>query len=729
MKSKTAFRHDRNYLFKMSGWILPAGIFIYLIFIPFLTAGLPGDSIFNIEITHDQLKFRLIHEDAIFWIVGIAVGMGLLTGMSLFHFVQDKKETTIFLSIGINRKQLFFNRIAVGFFILAIVQIIPMGISVGLNWKALGNYQGLIRNAVYLGIAIFFVQAFSFLVTIAVSFFSGTWTEIVVYWGSIMSTPTILCYGLNLLLKKLYWGNAWGVYPYTGSQPLKESLLEYFNFLNPILFLMEELREHAQFMRPLSSSEPEAVSWKLLIGWGIAVLLMIIITWYLMKQWRAENAGIKGKNSFFSFLLKGITGFLVFSLVFSYLSDFTQNIAVLLSVAAFWISHLFWKKNGLCGEEKWRYWFLTAAGQSILLMLLFVIFSSGFFNKTERFLEKEIVTEASISYVGNPTFLYEEAAGSSTGRGYYLMSQVTFSESESVEMIKQLQKMFENTGRQPLESADMVQKTVIPYDIYFSYVDQKGKSHIWYYDRASLEQLEQMLEIEKLTETRENQEILFSEKEGNGTIWAQNAYQEGMLYLTDQYLSDTYELTLSQEQRSELLKALNRDLKTLTLEERYFSTETAEAVLMFTQTGQSDTSYFAYHLDNAFVYLTSDYENTLKWLEENQLLKLVSKETGIEKIVLQRFDPYIGMDGLDYPIGLYFMSYCADTADEFLIQKDFGKKYTITDYEEIQQLDKVLVNGTYMSRGGYLAAVKMIGEEKYRYLFLPESSIPSFIKN
>ena len=40
------------------------------------------------------------------------------------------------------------------------------------------------------------------------------------------------------------------------------------------------------------------------------------------------------------------------------------------------------------------------------------------------------------------------------------------------------------------------ENTVVPYDIVFSYTDEKGKEHVWYYDRASMKELEQLLALE-----------------------------------------------------------------------------------------------------------------------------------------------------------------------------------------------------------------------------------------
>lgn len=90
----------------------------FIIAIPFFTAGLPGDSIFNVEVTHDQLKYRLIHENALQAVLAGCLFFGLVDGIVSFKFIQDKKETTIFFSLGLTRTRLFINRCLSGVLML-----------------------------------------------------------------------------------------------------------------------------------------------------------------------------------------------------------------------------------------------------------------------------------------------------------------------------------------------------------------------------------------------------------------------------------------------------------------------------------------------------------------------------------------------------------------------------------------------------------------------------------
>lgn len=691
---------------------------IYALLIPFWTAGLPGSSIFNIEVTHDQMKFRLIHDQAIPFVAAAAVELGLAAGISMFGFVRDKRETTIFFSLGITRRRLYLNRAASGFIMLAGSIALPMAVSLGLNIRALGIYQGVIRNAVYLAAGILVMTAFSFFAAAAASFRAGVFSEAFLYWAGIMGTPTVLCYGGGLLLKKLCWGNAQGVVAYTGGDPLQPSLLERYSGLNPFLFFVKEMETHAQFFRPLKTAVPDKISAGLLAGWAAALLVLMIGAGILLQIRGAEAAGVSGRDPFLSELVICLMGSLAFAAVFSALYDHSAFMAVLLGLAGFYAVHVFWRRSLFPCPSKLRRALLSAVLQTAPVLLVCAAFHSGLFHSAERFWEKETIHQARIDYVGAPGFLYEEASGSTSGRGYYITSQIAVEQEAEIEKVKRLHSLFLDAGKMEKGKGRTAAETVVPYDICFTYEDGEGAEHFWYYDRASFGQLEQMLAMEDEESVRQQQIGMFT-GDGTGPGWAEKAYHTGEIFLSDAYLTGTFRLTLSEENRQQLLAAVGEDLSEMDLAQRYFPEETTRAVLMFTGNKEADCQYHAYHLNNAFLYLTPAYEHTLAWLEGNDLLDLLPGTPDIECIYLQELDPYAGIRGPEYPMGMYFMSYCADTADAFLTQKDFGNKYTVTEEEEIREIASDLQNGFYMSRGGYLAAVKIRGQERYRYLFLP----------
>ena len=73
-------------VWKKNYWLPVLFLILFLILIPFSTAGLPGDSMFNLEYTHDQVKYRFFHESVRIPVMAGAVAMGVVCGLTLFVF-------------------------------------------------------------------------------------------------------------------------------------------------------------------------------------------------------------------------------------------------------------------------------------------------------------------------------------------------------------------------------------------------------------------------------------------------------------------------------------------------------------------------------------------------------------------------------------------------------------------------------------------------------------------
>ncbi len=714
--------HDLAYVFSKNYWVLLITAAYFLITVPFLTAGLPGDSVFNIEVTHDQLKFRLIHESYLPVVLAGAVVLGMIGGIVSFRFLQDKKETTIFFSLGLTRMRLFVNRCVSGLVMLFAGIAVPMLVSVGLNIRALGVYDGLVRDGFYLMAGLTVTASVSFFVAVIASALAGTLAETIVYWCGVMAAPCAVCFSLNLLMKKLFWGSAWGVVTNSGSEAIRPDLMTKFAWLNPLTFFYEEMQTHAQYSRPLAEPiVPSVEPWKL-IGWSIVAAALLVLSVILMRKRKAEVAGIAGTNRVLSEWLIAVTSFFAFTLIFSFLYTFSPVLGIVLGMAGFAVVHLFWRKALFSYGIRMPGRSLSLAAGAAVSLIICGAFYTGGFQSIQRYLDNAQTAQVSVSYVGSPSYLYEGASGSSTGRGYYLTAQLTLQDEDAIALVKEIQRSFIESGRMELATdEDEFEQTVIPYDITFAYTDADGTEHIWYYDRASFAQLEQLLMLEDTSAVQTGVSELFEGTyESETTVWAGEAYRNGEVYLTNAWCSQTYALDLSDGQRQELLTAIGKDRAGQTAEEFNFPEEQAVAVLMFSQNGEYDCEYYAFNLDNSFIYVTAEDEHVIAWLEQYELYDLVDADVEIESITLQEFDPYIGMDGLSDPFGVYFMSYRADSLDDFMIQKDFGKKNTITDAERIAQIVPGLRNGYFMSGGGYLAAVKVAGTDGYIYMFLPE---------
>ena len=135
--------HDLRQVFRRNYGILLLGLLFFLLLIPFSTAGMPGNSIFNVEVTHQQMKFRFFLPELSWALNGAVVLFGFVLGILLFQFLLDKKQTTTFFALGLSRRALFGSRFSIGLLMILLVIWIPMSISLGLNLAALGDYPGL----------------------------------------------------------------------------------------------------------------------------------------------------------------------------------------------------------------------------------------------------------------------------------------------------------------------------------------------------------------------------------------------------------------------------------------------------------------------------------------------------------------------------------------------------------------------------------------------------------
>ena len=699
----------------------------FTVMIPFSTAGLPGQSIFNMEITHGQMRFRFIHEDFVFAVQVALILFGCVTALSLFRFLRNKRDTTIFMSLGMNRWQLFADRTLVGVLMLTIAICVPMLLSLYLNKMALGLYPGAVERCIYLCGGMCLTAYTSFFIVVLACALSGTLEESILFTTVMAGGITILSYSCNMLMNKLVWGGARGITTYSGSPIPKESLVEVMKHFNPVTFFSEELKTQSIFMRSGTQSMPSPVNNSLLVLWLVIVVILFAVSYFALKYRKAEITGMTGGNTIFSEVVICISAFFISAVSFSFFYDYFRIPAYLVGAVVFLVVHIIWRKTLFSYEMTWKCKSIFAFTELAAAGILVMVMATDGFGHTEKILDRTEFIDAQCSFVGSPNYLPVETLGSSTGNGYYIQSSISTENEDEIDRIREIHRQIQSEGKKKKElNTEEFAKTVVPYDIEFRYTDTMGKEYYYYYDRASLDQLSELLAVDDFENLRRDEKrTVKGELDSSSFVWASQAYKEGEVYLADSYYSDRQKLELTEEQRESLLNAVAEDSYAQSKEDRYYPKEEAEAVFMFTKTGEHDLESFAYHLNNTFVYVTEGFQNTLAWMSENGFT--TQQEQQIESITLQKLNPYENVNGFHYPMSLYFMSYRSDDMEDFLVLKDFGKKYTITGKEEIRQLEKGMRNTYFMDEGGYLAAVKIKGKEGFAYLFLPQSETPDFV--
>ena len=645
--------HDLRQVFCRNYGILLLGLLFFLLLIPFSTAGMPGNSIFNVEVTHQQMKFRFFLPELSWALNGAVVLFGFVLGILLFQFLLDKKQTTTFFALGLSRRALFGSRFSIGLLMILLVIWIPMSISLGLNLAALGDYPGLWSAFFYVSCGLTLLALLSFLLTSIACMWSGTVLEAICFSAALLGSVSVLCYSVNALMKQLLWGNPFGVTTYAGTTEVAEPLLAHFAAYNPILFFQQGLQERAMFYRSLADAEPSTISWFHLLFWGILAVILLFFAIWLFQRRKAEQAGISGLNPILSCWTMFLVGLMVFTLLFCFLADYQLVLALAIALLAFALVYWLCSFLLLGRYQSWCRRLLIFLGETAFLLGLIGLIWSGWFGFSQRLPDVPEIASATCSYVGSPNYLSQPTSGVSSGTQYYFTSDYTYTTMTEIAQVQQIHQTLIAAGKQPLaeDTEDMTQ-TVLPYDIKIAYTLQDGKTITRYYDRASVAQLQALLALDDTQTVKDGiQAVISGQASGEeAVIWPAEAYAHGQVYLADRFYSQPQEIRFSEEKRQELLQAIAADVADQTVEERYLPTDEVLGVILFSQDGESSKESFAYQLENTMIYLNENYVKTLAFLQENNLMQYLTFRGQIESIALQKYDPYAGINGRKTPV-------------------------------------------------------------------------------
>jgi ABC-2 type transport system permease protein len=723
--SDAIIRHDAKRCLRGGFGLAIISLCILLFLIPFSTAGIPGDSIFDIGVTHMQMKYRFAGAAFVPAVQVFSIVYGFVSGLMSFCFVQDPRRSSAYFVLGISREKLYLNRLLTGAGMLAVTILIPAIVSLLLNIVALGLYEGMIAAFFYLTAGLFVTAMAAFCIAALGCLLSGTMAEGVFFSAALFAIPYTISYAADALMKHLLWGDPFGAMPYLGEGPLAPFISELFAPANPALFFFEDLKLHSMFYRPIETAVPDVIEPANLVIWIFVCAILSVLGLLLMKHRHAEQAGFAGKNPFMTRICAFVPLLFVCALVFDMSAGIHLTFGLVLLCLVF--------AAGLFGGDRLllpdvRRGRILANSIRLALIAAFVSFAGIGYGSYVSLPDTGDISGIRVSYAGSPNDAGVPALGSSTVSGYYFSACYTYTEEGEIALARSLHEQIAGSGWHAFAPGkDEFEDTVVPYDVQFTYELKSGKTKTWYYDRATFAQLKSMLALVDTEPVREGIGAAFSGgSDGGEMLWAQKAYADGDLYLADATYRSIFLLNLSTDDRKALLACIREDTLAQKTEDRYFPKGEPLGILMFTFDGENDLNTFSYHLNNAFVYINEGFEQTQTFLLEKDLWFGEDVRAGsssdpdeADTLIIQRYDPYIGINKPYFPQSLYFMSYLADGSDAFRIQKDFGNADVVRDPEEVSVILSEMRSNYFLSEPGYLVAVKYKESDRWVYKFWP----------
>lgn len=694
--------------------------------IPVSTSAFNEFSIFNVEYTHQQLKFRLAAKGAAPAVGYAAFVIGAVVGTVLFSFVSDRKKSAFYFSLGMSRGRLFAVRAAVGTAAIFIVAAVPTMLSVVLNCRALGCYEGLVSYAAAFFVALFFQSLFGMIIFGSACLLSGTPQEALCAGITLSAAPSVIIFFINALMKNFTWGNIYGAYTYNASE-VRPSLTELTAKWNPLFMAQDGIEKYNSFSRDMSQTYPENVNWTPFVIWVLAAVIGFAVVAVLFRAYKAERSGMQGLFGFTYTAVSLIWPAAAFSVCMEYTESLSREMSFAVAAAAAAVVYVAVQKlSGYKNGTKY-----TAAKGAFALAAVFIVSSAaaltGGAGLYYALPENDEIESTDIVYTGQMSYAPVLSNMTSNGAAKYYNGRITLSSDECVSAVKELDNMLREQGKIRFSGREDAESLAVPYDLHFTYRLSSGKTVERYYDRITAEGLGKFLRICGTDEVREQQSNVIKGVM-SGTLWNSAAFSEGDVYICGGWLESVKKLDLSKDYRNALLNAAAEDICSMTEEELYHPSSGVLAEIMFTLDGEEQLASFSESNATAVIYVTESWKCTAQLLKEWNVMAEAS-EPAVSDVLIQKFDLYSSVNGISRPVSFCFGQYSGDSDDGFILKQDFGNRPDITDEAQITELMEASRGYYYMDGGGYLLAFRMSGSGAYVYRFLPYDDAPYFIKD
>ena len=731
------FAHDIFQAFRAALPVLLAGLVTFCVLVPVSTSMVNACSIFNVNFTHDQLKYQLYAQPLGPVVNAACVVLGMALALALFRFMLEKRSTTAYFSLGIDRRGLFASRALVGFAGIAFVVCVPFAVSLALNNMALGIYEGELAAFAYVVAGYVVVALVSFAVTAIATMFAGTLFEALAFSVILLGGVTVVLWGIGAVSKFLLVGDAMGITLYDQDVTVAPSLLESLSWANPVAFFLTEGASKQFFQAVDPVYYPEPGSWQLVAGWAVAYVALSALGAMALVRRSGEQAEMAGKSPALSLVVVCVIGFAVVAVTVMALGSIDIAVALAAGAALFVLVSLALLFGPFRGRAPRRVVVASVAAELAVMAAAIGAIAAGGFGYASYIPATQEVESVEISYDGSPSYLSSNFSGVSGGTSYYFTATRSYRDASTVESIRSIHQQLIASAREAWATdAENFEQTVVPYDISITYHLKDGGTAVRYYRQATVGELSALRvldndahakELRRAVVTGDTAALTKDEVSSLCESPSYVAYRSGALYVADGILNQIVPVDLTAADRASLQKAMADDLDRLSASDIYAPKSQTRAVIMFTTASEVDVASFGYSFNNALSYVTDSWTSTMTWLEDHGVMAQIGDgeidPRVIESMTFEADDPYASVNAVTSPQARYFMGYRKENAGSFWVTQDFGAQKTVSDQEDIAKIVPNLRMG-YGMDGGYLVQLKLRGLEAYVYCYLPAELAP-----
>lgn len=714
-----------------------AAALVLIVLVPVSTTVVPSISIFNIDYTHEQLKYQLFAQGLGPAVLACCVVLGVALGFALFGFVLVRQAVTAHFSVGMARARIFAVRFAAGVIACALAIGLPFAASLALNVAALGLYPGELGAFAYVVCGYALTAAVSFAISSAALLLAGSRAEAVAFAATGVLGVTVVLWAAGVLLQQLLPGCAWGVAAYNQTTPIEPSPLAFLAAFNPVLFFAQMGAEKQFFAALHPVYYPVPGNMLLLVAWGAVLVALVHLGAWLMEHRRGEQAEIAGLTPLATYAVSAVAGLAAFACALSLLAHTDALAAMAAACVCFAGIAAAVLLGPLRGKMAPRRVASIVAVESAALIAACALTWTGFFGLTERQPAETDVSSVEVSYVGAPAYMTGEYQGVTHGGAYYATTSRSYRSASSIKTVEAAERLLLSDAHEHLGD------DCLPLDVTIRYVRKDGRVITRYYAKVSQGAFDKLIALQDDAHARKLEAAVITadttglERDDRATVEASplfEVYKTGDVALAGADLSDAHELSLSGSDRAELMSALAEDVRAMSASDRYDATAPIRATLLVSTSLEQDMGTCGYSFNSSVTYLTDAYSNALAWLRDHGYVA-DDAGSGIDadsvgaawtSVTLER-----DTATLTTPLSRYFMGYRADGADEFWYDGvtaagGTSSRVETDDSELMARIAHASRAGCLMD-GGYLVRATR-ADGGYTYLYLPAANMTASLE-